>query len=645
MADNDTCAVTAEIRDLGYEPDDGAIIELTRRDRGVVRQNNALIVPAEQRVEIDGSGTATVDLVPGTYRMRVWSPSHGWSGRTTVTVPDAPEAFLAQLTELPPPPDLTSAEQAVLDAQSARDAANTAASEASSSATDAATSRSAAESSETAAATSAANAASSEAAAASSQTAAASSEGAASTSASLADAARADAQTAASDAGAHRTGAETAQIAAETAQTGAETARTKAETAEANAQASAQAAATDADDAASAANLSKGARDEAVAARNAAQTASTNASVSETNAANSADAADGNATAAAGSAAAANSYRSTAQTARDESVAARDESQTARDQSQAAQGAAEAARDTAQAWAESDTAPGGAGTQSAKSWAGEAAASAATLPDPTGAPLGQSIEADGAGGYQASEMPIRGLEALTFRGSDLFLWDTFQRPDQTGGLGTMDSGHQWVDLYDQISQSDSFGLAGRNSYAQISRKNARTGRGINAGGSLAKFSDPNLALTQWPEAQFMRGTSKFGGGHSTPMFLVRFVDIDNYLAVHPGTANNARDFRILKRSGGVNTILSTLVDNKGYGAARVSQFTFLPYLAGDTLHIWVGLDFWSEPVTGLQYVRILRGDDPAWFDAIVATDEAAVFLREGGSMTSIAAGRVSGVTA
>ncbi|MCA1774964.1 MAG: hypothetical protein LC676_04950 [Loktanella sp.] len=92
--------------------------------RTATRQADSLILPDVIEITTDASGDLAQNLVPGPYRMEVYAQDGANSTPIKLTVPDATTAILAQIINLPLPPSLNAAEQAVLDAQAARDAAN-----------------------------------------------------------------------------------------------------------------------------------------------------------------------------------------------------------------------------------------------------------------------------------------------------------------------------------------------------------------------------------------------------------------------------------------------------------------------------------------------------------------------------------------
>ena len=140
------CEVHGFIADLRMIPIPGAKLVFYGDPQGWRRSGEALIPTNIVKVETGADGSFMVRLVPGRYRVR-YGPT---SVEAFVTVPKAEIAYLAQLIDLPPPPTLDAAQQAVLDAQSAatdataaRDTANAAASVAQDMAEAAATDRAA----------------------------------------------------------------------------------------------------------------------------------------------------------------------------------------------------------------------------------------------------------------------------------------------------------------------------------------------------------------------------------------------------------------------------------------------------------------------------------------------------------------------
>lgn len=239
------CRVLGDIRTIGLAPAAGVVLHITPEPAKTHRAGDAVIVPEPMIVTVSEAGDIDISLVPGRYTISARQGSSVY-GRVLITVPSANLAYLAQLLDAPPPPNLTAAQLAVSDAQAARDAANASAvaadadrvaAEAASVA--AAAARDAAAGSEGAVATSAAQATASASAALSaasssdaSAIAAASSAVTASTQAGLAATARSGAETARdaaagsqTAAGASATVAAGWATAAGTAKTGAETAR------------------------------------------------------------------------------------------------------------------------------------------------------------------------------------------------------------------------------------------------------------------------------------------------------------------------------------------------------------------------------------------------------------------------------------
>jgi hypothetical protein len=150
-----TCSVNINLVDIGFAPIAG-IVSFSPAEGGVDRIGNSLVAPAARSVQLSQSGIGTIDVLPGRYFVTVGSDA-GFTQFPAfpITVPDAPLAYLAQLIDLPPPADLDAAQQAVLDAQTARDFANASAAAAAASSAAANTAKADAEAAVTAAATAA----------------------------------------------------------------------------------------------------------------------------------------------------------------------------------------------------------------------------------------------------------------------------------------------------------------------------------------------------------------------------------------------------------------------------------------------------------------------------------------------------------
>ena len=313
------CTVSGSLTDVSMGQ--ATNVELTFRPSPfqVLRNESDAVIPTPIKVSADGNGDFTVDLAPASYEVDVRDIfPNGKSSTFTVfiTVPDASLANFEQILNVPSPKSADAIETAVSDARAARDNANLSADLAEDWAE---------EDEDTEVTPGSYSALHHAAKAGASSTAAANAQTAAETAQTAAETAETGAETARAGAEAAETGAQAAQTAAETAQTGAETARTGAETAETDAET---------------------ARDKA---QDWAETPEdTEVETGAYSALHHAAKSEASATAAAGH----------------EGNAA------------ASASAAAASSSLAQDWAESDTAPGGAGTQSAKTWADEAQVSA-----------------------------------------------------------------------------------------------------------------------------------------------------------------------------------------------------------------------------------------------------------------------------
>ena len=272
------CQVNGTLADLGLTPVAGAEITFTAASNRIGRDGNTLILAEPETVVTGAGGTFTANLVAGRYRVSVTGQEASASFFATVQE-GATVAQLAQLIDLPAPPTLNAAQQAVVDAQTARDVANASATAAAASATAANTAQTGAEAASDAASASASAAGASGAAA---------------------EAARVLADQLAAAALLSQQGAAVAAMAAMNSQTAAAASETASV-------ASASAASTWAATASAASTAAQAALDAAVGARNEALAA-------ESAAESSAFAASGSASAAAGSATSAAQSASTADT-------------------------------------------------------------------------------------------------------------------------------------------------------------------------------------------------------------------------------------------------------------------------------------------------------------------------------------------
>lgn len=123
------CTVTGQISDIFAGSLGELKVEFSSTKTNSYRAGESVISVKDLRTKTDANGVLTIDLLPGEYIMRLITSSRR-KDETTIVVPEAASATLAQLIELPPPDDLDAAEQAVLDAQTARDVAVQAASDA-----------------------------------------------------------------------------------------------------------------------------------------------------------------------------------------------------------------------------------------------------------------------------------------------------------------------------------------------------------------------------------------------------------------------------------------------------------------------------------------------------------------------------------
>ena len=155
-----TCEVSGNLVDIGLAPISNAELIFAPITTRIIRLGNSVVLPSPIAVRSDFLGNVSINLAPARYNVSVQSADAAMT--FNIVVPDQPLAEIAQLIELPPPVYLDAAQQAVVDAQSARDQANADAASASASAdiatvkaADAAGNASAADSSAGAAASSA----------------------------------------------------------------------------------------------------------------------------------------------------------------------------------------------------------------------------------------------------------------------------------------------------------------------------------------------------------------------------------------------------------------------------------------------------------------------------------------------------------
>lgn len=117
------CNVTGQISDIFADAMGDVSVDFKTTKKSLWRSDQDVISTKVKRVKASDVGEITVDLIPGQYVMSLQTNAQG-RDEALITVPDAPYAFLHQLLDLPAPTELNALEQAVLDAQSARDEAN-----------------------------------------------------------------------------------------------------------------------------------------------------------------------------------------------------------------------------------------------------------------------------------------------------------------------------------------------------------------------------------------------------------------------------------------------------------------------------------------------------------------------------------------
>lgn len=115
------CTVTGSIADAGLDPVASTLVEFTPYPREISRHDTDVINPTTESATTDAAGDLSIALVPGAYMMRITAKATSFAAK--VTVPDASAATLAEILLNPTPDNLTAAEQAVVDAQTARDKA------------------------------------------------------------------------------------------------------------------------------------------------------------------------------------------------------------------------------------------------------------------------------------------------------------------------------------------------------------------------------------------------------------------------------------------------------------------------------------------------------------------------------------------
>lgn len=127
MTQPTTCRVIGDVANIGLRPIPGVVLRFAPEVNRLTRAGNTTIVPDGNVVQLDRSGSFEVHLLPGRYIVTARRENGQVIAQASITVPQATIAYLAQILDLPPPPTLNAAEQAVVDAQSARDRANEAA--------------------------------------------------------------------------------------------------------------------------------------------------------------------------------------------------------------------------------------------------------------------------------------------------------------------------------------------------------------------------------------------------------------------------------------------------------------------------------------------------------------------------------------
>ena len=118
------CTIRGTLADFGLEPLAGATISIEAVITGIGRSDNTALLPVPMEVTTDDAGDFSFVVVPGRYRVAIAEPNSGVARAVTITVPDSDVAYLVQLVGLAAPIKLTDAQQAVIDAQTARDTAN-----------------------------------------------------------------------------------------------------------------------------------------------------------------------------------------------------------------------------------------------------------------------------------------------------------------------------------------------------------------------------------------------------------------------------------------------------------------------------------------------------------------------------------------
>lgn len=120
------CQVLGNIVDIGLAPAAGVSIRFLPEPDQVRRASDVVVIPTPMVVAVPTDGEIDVGLIPGRYAVVAGQGSTAYK-RFLITVPESTLAYLAQIIDAPLPESLDAAEQAVLDAQTARDVANLAA--------------------------------------------------------------------------------------------------------------------------------------------------------------------------------------------------------------------------------------------------------------------------------------------------------------------------------------------------------------------------------------------------------------------------------------------------------------------------------------------------------------------------------------
>lgn len=123
----DTCLVTGTIVAPDGTPVRRTAILFQRTPKLPFVADDASAFPAPVTARTDANGSVEVELIPGTYLVKPWYSTYE---PFRIVVPDEPAARLEDIQFSDPPPPLTDAELAVLQAREARDEAREARDEA-----------------------------------------------------------------------------------------------------------------------------------------------------------------------------------------------------------------------------------------------------------------------------------------------------------------------------------------------------------------------------------------------------------------------------------------------------------------------------------------------------------------------------------